>query len=89
MEMIVNLLASIIFICACFYGYLTYQVWRSKDHELKRFQKSLILDGWWIFNPSYVKAENKHLITKGRALFSVMLISGIAIMVIASSSTKI
>ena len=89
MELIVNLLALTIFICACIYGYLTYQVWQSKEHNLNRLQKLLILDGWWIFNTSYVNTENKHLITKGRVLFAVMLISGVTIMVIASSSTKI
>lgn len=89
MDLITNLLALTIFICACIYGYLTYQIWQSKSHDLNRLQKLLILDGWWIFNSSYVSDENKHLIAKGRILFSIALISGITLMVVASSSTKI
>ena len=89
MDLIANFLALIIFIFACIYGYLTYIIWQSKSHDLNRLQKLLILDGWWIFNSSYVSDEYKHLVVKGRLLFSIVLISAITLMVVASSSTKI
>lgn len=85
----VIILALTIFICSCAYGLLTYRVWQTKSDELKRFQKLLILDGWWIFNSSYVSDDNKHLIVKGRVLFTIVLISGITLMVVASSNTQI
>ena len=89
METVTLLLAIVIFLCSCVYGVLTYHVWKSKSLELKRLQKLLILDGWWIFNSAYVSADNKHLIVKGRILFLIVLISGITLMVLASSSNKI
>lgn len=89
MEVIVTILALTIFICSCAYGLLTYRVWQTKSHDLKRLQKLLILDGWWIFNSSYVSDENKNLIVKGRILFSIVLISVITLMVVVSSSNKI
>jgi hypothetical protein len=64
-------------------------VWQTKSDDLRRFQKILILDGWWIFNSAYVSDNNKHLITKGRILFSIVLISGISLMVVVTSSAKI
>ena len=89
MELIANILLIVLFICTGIYGYLTYQVWQLKKHDLKRFQKLVILDGWWIFNSKYINDNDKHLIFKGRLIFIITLITGIIFMVIASSSTKI
>ena len=89
MESHVNLLFISIFICACIYYFLTFQAWQSKKANLNRFQKLLVLNGWWVFNSAYLNNGSENLIKKGRVIFYIMFTLIITTMVITSSSNRI
>lgn len=83
METIQLLLILVILICTILYIFLSYQAWKSKNKNLRRHQKILMLDGWWIFNRDYLEEGNNSLLVKGRTVFILILISGITLLVIS------